>query len=92
MMSIAFRPVVVALAWVPIFTFLGSFFVTSDAVLFALAGGATFVGAAVLSQLRRSEGAIAVAMVAYAVTMPFFLLFGSFFLGLATGRVKIGHI
>lgn len=92
MMKIAYRPVVVALAWVPIFTFAGSLFVTSDAVLFALAGAATFVGVAVLSLLRRSDGAIAVAMVTYAVTMPSFLLFGSFFLGLATGRVKIGHI
>lgn len=91
-MNIAFRPVVVALAWVPIFTFLGGHFVTSDAVLFALAGAATLVGVAVLSQLRWSDGAMAVAMVAYAVTMPFFLIFGSFILGLATGRVKIGHI
>lgn len=92
MMNIAYRPVVVALAWVPIFTLLGSHFVTSDAVLFALAGAATFLGVAALSQLRWSDGAISVAIVAYAVTMPVFLLFGSFVLGLATGRVKIGHI
>jgi hypothetical protein len=92
MMNIAFRPVMVALAWVPIFTFLGSHFVTSDAVLFALVGGATFVGVAVLSLLHWSDGAIAIAMAIYAVSMPFFLLFGSFVFGLATGHVKIGHI